>query len=216
VRLIFLGPPGAGKGTQARLAAARWGVPQISTGDMLREAVAADTPLGRAAKAHMEGGGLVPDHLIIDLAAERLSRADTGRGFVLDGFPRTVVQAEALDALLAERGLKLDGVLLFHIPERELVARLTGRRVCRQCGRNFHVTLSPPRVAGRCDACESELYQRSDDEEETVRRRLAVYERDTRPLVDYYRQPGLLQEIQGTGAVPEVFEAIVRVTEGGR
>jgi adenylate kinase len=216
MRVVFLGPPGAGKGTQARLAAARWGVPQVSTGDLLREAVAAGTPLGRAARAHMEGGGLVPDPLIIDLAAERLSRADAGRGFILDGFPRTLAQAEALDALLAERSLKLDGVLLFRIPEEELVARLTGRRVCRQCGRNFHVTLSPPRVAGRCDACGGELYQRSDDQEETVRRRLAVYERETRPLVDHYRQPGLLQEIDATGAVPEVFQAIVRATEGSR
>jgi adenylate kinase len=216
VRVIFLGPPGAGKGTQARLAAARWGVPQISTGDMLREAVAADTPLGRQAKGHMEGGGLVPDALIIDLAAERLSRPDTGRGFVLDGFPRTVAQAEALDGLLADKSLKLDGVLLFRIPEHELLTRLTGRRVCRRCGRNFHVTLSPPRVADCCDACGGELYQRSVDEEETVRRRLHVYERDTRPLVDYYRRPGLLQEVPATGPATSVFEAIVRATEGGR
>jgi adenylate kinase len=216
MRVILLGPPGAGKGTQARQVAARWGVPQIATGDMLREAVAAGTPLGRTAKQHMDAGELVPDRVIIGLVAERLSDADTGPGFVLDGFPRTVAQAEALGGLLAERGLKLDRVVLFRIAESELVTRLTGRRVCRQCGRNYHATFSPPGVPDRCDACGGELYQRSDDEEETVRRRLAVYERDTRPLVEYYRQRGLLEEISGAGAVTEVFEAVLRATEGRR
>lgn len=216
MRVILLGPPGAGKGTQARQVAARWGVPQVATGDMLREAVAAGTPLGRTAKQHMDAGELVPDRVIIGLVAERLSDADTGPGFVLDGFPRTVAQAEALGGLLAERGLKLDRVVLFRIAESELVTRLTGRRVCRQCGRNCHATFSPPAVPDRCDACGGELYQRSDDEEETVRRRLAVYERDTRPLVEYYRQRGLLEEISGAGAVTEIFEAVLRATEGGR
>lgn len=216
MRVIVLGPPGAGKGTQARQVAARWGVPQIATGDMLRGAVAAGTPLGRTAKQHMDAGELVPDRVIIGLVAERLSDADTGPGFVLDGFPRTVAQAEALGGLLAERGLKLDRVVLFRIAESELVTRLTGRRVCRECGRNYHATFSPPAVPDRCDACGGELYQRSDDEEETVRRRLAVYERDTRPLVEYYRQRDLLGEISGAGAVTEVFEAVLRATEGGR
>jgi adenylate kinase len=216
MRVIFLGPPGAGKGTQARQVAARWGVPQIATGDMLREAVAAGTPLGRTAKQHMDAGELVPDRVIIGLVAERLSDADTGPGFVLDGFPRTVAQAEALGGLLAERGLTLDRVVLFRIAESELVTRLTGRRVCRQCGRNYHATFSPPAVPDGCDACGGELYQRSDDEEGTVRRRLAVYERDTRPLVEYYRQRGLLEEISGAGAVTEIFEAVLRATEGRR
>jgi adenylate kinase len=216
MRVILLGPPGAGKGTQARQAAARWGVPQIATGDMLREAVATGTPLGRAAKQHMDSGELVPDKVIIGLAADRLAQPDAAAGFVLDGFPRTVAQAEALDKLLMERGLKLDRVALFRIAEDELVARLTGRRVCRGCGRNYHLAFSPPSVADRCDACGGALYQRTDDEEETVRRRLAVYERDTQPLVEYYRRRGLLEEIPGAGPVVEVFETLLRAMEGTR
>jgi adenylate kinase len=216
MRVVFLGPPGAGKGTQARRAAARWNVLQIATGDLLRDAVAAGTALGRQAKRYMDAGELVPDGVIIGLAGETLDRPEARKGFVLDGFPRTLAQAEALDRLLEERGVGLDRVVLFRIDDAELVERLTGRRVCRQCGRNYHVTFSPPARPGACDACGGELYQRTDDEEATVRRRLAVYQRDTRPLVEYYRGRGLLAEIAAGGSVDAVFDAVLKATEGGR
>jgi adenylate kinase len=216
MRVVFLGPPGAGKGTQARRAAARWNVLQIATGDLLRDAVAAGTALGRQAKRYMDAGELVPDGVIIGLAGETLDRPEARKGFVLDGFPRTLAQAEALDRLLDERGVGLDRVVLFRIDDAELVERLTGRRVCRQCGRNYHVTFSPPARPGACDACGGELYQRTDDEEATVRRRLAVYQRDTRPLVEYYRGRGLLAEIAAGGSVDAVFDAVLKATEGGR
>jgi adenylate kinase len=216
MRVIFLGPPGAGKGTQARQAAARWGVPQIATGDMLREAVAAGTPLGRQAKQHMDAGNLVPDDVIIGLVAEALARPEARKGFVLDGFPRTQAQAEALDRLLEERGLHLDRVVLLRISEAALVARLTARRVCGRCGRNYHLAFSPPARPDVCDACGGELYQRSDDQEATVRRRLAVYDESTRPLIDYYRRRGLLDEVSAEGTVDHVFEGIVRSVEHAR
>lgn len=216
MRVIFLGPPGAGKGTQARQAAQRWGVPQIATGDMLRAAAAGGTPLGREAKRHMDAGELVPDAVIIGLVAERLGQPDARKGFVLDGFPRTAAQAQALDRLLEDRGLGLDRVVLFRITEAELVTRLTGRRVCRQCGRNYHVSFSPSVQSAVCDACGGELYQRSDDEEATVRHRLHVYEENTRPLIDYYRRRGLAEDVDAAGAVAQVFDAVVRVVERGR
>src|SRR5262245_39884814 len=216
MRVIFLGPPGAGKGTQARRAAARWGVPQISTGDMLREAVAAGTELGRQAKSYMDAGGLVPDAVIIGLVGEALARPEAGKGFVLDGFPRTLPQAEALDRLLDERGLKLDRVVLFPTPEAELLRRITGRRVCGQCGRNYHLAFSPPAKPGICDNCGGPLHQRSDDEEATVRRRLAVYERDTRPVVEHYRGQGRLEEGSAAGPGTQVFAAVGPATERGR
>jgi adenylate kinase len=213
LRVIFLGPPGAGKGTQARQLAAIFGVPQVATGDMLREAVASQTPLGREAKRHMDAGGLVPDDVVIGLVAERLTQPDSENGFVLDGFPRTVAQAEALGKLLAERGLGLDRVVFFEVPREELLRRLTGRRVCRQCGSTFHLVSAPPRTAGRCDSCGGELDQREDDSEATVARRLDVYERQTTPLLDYYRGRNLLSPVQGQGPVEQVAAAIRRVVE---
>jgi adenylate kinase len=216
MRVVLLGPPGAGKGTQARRLATRWSVPQVATGDMLREAVAHGTQLGLEARRYMDAGELVPDAVIIGLVRERLGQPDGRKGFVLDGFPRTAAQAEALDQLLEAEGTPLDRVVLFQIADDELVARLTGRRVCRSCGRNYHVTLSPPRVPGRCDACGGELYQRTDDEEATVRRRLAVYARDTRPLVDYYERRGLLTTITGAGTMDAVHADLVAATEGPR
>jgi adenylate kinase len=216
MRVMLLGPPGAGKGTQARRLAARWGVPQIATGDMLREAVSRGTRLGLEARRYMDAGELVPDEVIIGLVRERLAEPDGRKGFVLDGFPRTVTQAEALDQLLEAQGSPLHRVVLFQLADEEVVTRLTGRRVCRRCGRNYHVTFSPPRVAGQCDACQGELYQRTDDEEATVRRRLAVYARDTQPLIEYYRRRGLLTTISGTGTMDAILAALVSATEGPR
>jgi adenylate kinase len=216
MRLVLLGPPGAGKGTQARRLAMRWSVPQVSTGDMLREAVARGTRLGLEARRYMDAGELVPDAVMIGLVRERLTQPDGRKGFVLDGFPRTAAQAEALDRLLETEGTPLDRVVLFQLADEELVTRLSGRRVCGSCGRNYHVTFSPPRVAGRCDACGGELSQRTDDEEATVRRRLAVYARDTRPLVDYYRRRGLLTTISGAGTMDAVHAELVTAAEGPR
>lgn len=209
-RLIFLGPPGAGKGTQARDLARHWGVPQVSTGDMLREAAAAGTSLGREAKRYMDTGALVPDQVVIGLVDERLAQPDAARGFVLDGFPRTVPQAEALDALLRRRGLDLDRVLYFDVSRDELIRRLTGRRTCRGCGAGYHVVSAPPRAAGRCDRCGGELYQREDDAEATVSRRLDVYATQTAPLLDYYRARGLMTEVGGEGPVAEVAAGLRR------
>ncbi|HET8576020.1 MAG TPA: adenylate kinase, partial [Methylomirabilota bacterium] len=179
LRVIFLGAPGAGKGTQARQLAQEWGVPQIATGDMLREAVANRTSLGLEAKRYMDSGALVPDQVVISLVGERLDQPDAKAGWVLDGFPRTVAQAEALDALLQRRGEGLSRVIFFEVSRAELLRRLTGRRICRQCGTGYHLVSAPPRTAGRCDKCGGELYQREDDAEATVANRLDVYERQT-------------------------------------
>ena len=213
MRLVFLGPPGAGKGTQAKLVSRRYGIPGIATGDMLREAVAAGAPLGREAKGVMDGGALVPDEVVIGLVADRLERDDCRKGFILDGFPRTVPQAEALGKLLTVRGEVLDRVLAFDLSEIELLRRLTGRRVCRTCGTNFHLVSSPPKHAGVCDACGGELFQRDDDDEATVRRRLAVYRAETQPLLDYYQRHGLLSKMPGQGSVETIFDAIVHAVE---
>ncbi len=215
VRVIFLGPPGAGKGTQAQELAREWGVPHIATGDMLREAVAAKTALGLEAKRHMDSGGLVPDDVVIGLVGERLAQPDAKAGCVLDGFPRTVAQAEALDALFARAGIALDRVIYFDVPRAELLRRLTGRRVCRACGRTFHLVSAPPRVAGKCDDCGGELYQRADDSEATVATRLDVYQKQTAPLLDYYRGRRLLAEVAGEGPVAGVGEAIRRAMGQG-
>jgi adenylate kinase len=206
-RVIFLGAPGAGKGTQARRLAADTGVPQVSTGDMLREAVAEGTALGREAKRYMDQGALVPDEVVIGLVDERLARPDAGRGYVLDGFPRTVAQAEALDALLRRRGQALDRVVFFEVSREELLRRLTGRRICRRCGTAFHLVSAPPKAEGRCDQCGGELYQRVDDAESTVAHRLDVYQAQTAPLLDYYKQRGLLVRVAGEGPVDRVTAA---------
>jgi adenylate kinase len=207
VRLVILGPPGAGKGTQAKRLAERRGIPHISTGDILRGAVAAGTKLGREAQRYMVDGGLVPDGVMIGLVEERLLQADAHGGFILDGFPRTVAQAEALDAFLADRHMPLDAVVQIAVPRDELVDRLGGRRTCSDCGTIYQAsdTRGPN---GRCDACGGPLVQREDDRAETVSRRMDVYERQTAPLVGHYRAKGLLREVAGTGTRDDVFRRI--------
>jgi adenylate kinase len=216
VRLIFLGPPGAGKGTQARALAQEWGVPQIATGEMLREAVAAGTPLGREARRIMDTGALVPDDVIVGLIAERLRQPDAARGFILDGFPRTIGQAEALDRLLKDLGQALDAVVYFEVAEPELLRRLTGRRLCRQCQTAFHLVSAPPKRDGVCDRCGGELYQREDDSEATVLKRLDVYGRQTSLLLDYYRTRGLLTPVNGEGAIDVIRDTIRRAATEAR
>jgi len=210
MRLVFLGPPGAGKGTQARELAAAHHVPQIATGDMLREAASAGTPLGATAKSYMDRGALVPDDVIIGLIAERLAKPDAKSGFVLDGFPRTIPQAEALARLLGDLGQALDRVIYFDVPEAELLRRLTGRRSCPVCQSTYHVISNPPRREGICDKCGAALVQRSDDSEGTVRHRLEVYAKQTAPLLDYYRGRGLLATVEGEGPIDAVQAAIRR------
>ena len=208
MRVAFLGPPGAGKGTQARDLAQEWRVLHLATGDMLREAVAAGSPLGREAKGYMDQGALVPDDVIIRMMGERLGKADAARGFILDGFPRTIAQADALAKLLKDLGQTLDSVVYFDVSEPELLRRLTGRRVCRKCGHTYHLVSNPPKRAGVCDACGGELYQRDDDTEATVRKRLEVYQRQTAPLLDYYRQRNLLTTVTGEGSLTAIRDAI--------
>ncbi len=209
-RLVFLGPPGAGKGTQARALAAELGVPQVATGDMLREAVAAKTPLGLLAKRYMDSGALVPDEVVIGLIAARLAEPDARSGFILDGFPRTVPQAEGLERLLKDLGQSIDRVIVFEVGEGELLRRLTGRRVCPKCGAGFHLVFASPKADRRCDQCGSALIQREDDREETVRTRLAVYARETAPLLDHYRDRHLLSVVPGEGEIQAVRRAIRR------
>lgn len=214
MRLILLGAPGAGKGTQAQLLAQGLKIPHVSTGDLFRRAIAERTALGLKAKEFMDRGELVPDRVVIELVAELLARPEYGHGFVLDGFPRTVEQAEALASLLADLNQPLDAVVNIVVPEEELVTRLAGRRTCPSCSASYHVQFNPPRVAGICDRCQGTLVQRADDSEETVRNRLAVYERQTKPLVDFYRQRGLLREVDGQGSVEEVNARIRRAIGG--
>ncbi|MBI2963481.1 MAG: adenylate kinase [Deltaproteobacteria bacterium] len=209
MRIVLLGPPGAGKGTQAKLLEERFGIPQISTGDILRQAVQDGTPLGMQAKQCMDRGELVPDSVIIDIVAARLAAEDCRDGFLLDGFPRTVAQAEAFDAMLQRRQLALDATVDLHVPRAELIERLSGRRTCRQCGHMFHLRFDPPSKQNVCDECGGVLYQRDDDCEETIAARMEVYERQTAPLREYFRDKGLLREVDGSRDSGEVFAQIL-------
>jgi len=211
VRVILLGPPGAGKGTQAQRLTQTLGIPQVSTGDILRAAVAAGTPLGREAKATMDQGALVPDGVVIGIIRERLAAPDCARGYILDGFPRTAAQAEALGETLQALGTPLTAVFSITVGPEELVRRLSGRRTCGNCGAAYHLETAPPRRAGLCDRCGGALLQREDDREETIRKRLAVYREQTAPLVAYYRGRGLLREVDGRGDIDDVFARVCRL-----
>ncbi|BAT72201.1 adenylate kinase [Thermosulfidibacter takaii ABI70S6] len=211
MNIIMLGPPGAGKGTQAKMLVEKFGIPQISTGDMLRAAVAEGTELGKKAKEYMDKGQLVPDEVVIGIVEERLKKSDCEKGFILDGFPRTVPQAEALDKILEKMGKKIDYVINIVVPDVEILKRLTGRRTCKQCGAMYHVIYNPPKQEGVCDKCGGELYQRDDDKEETIKNRLKVYNEQTAPLIEYYKAKGVLVDIDGTKSINEIFEDILRV-----
>ncbi len=211
--VILLGPPGAGKGTQAARLAERLGLAHVASGDLFREAVAAQTPLGQKAQGYMERGELVPDEIVVAMVLERLTRPDCRRGAILDGFPRTVAQAEALERDLSAQGKKADAVLLVNVPDEVVLERLTGRRICRNCQAPYHLTFHPPAQEGVCDRCGGALYQRDDDREETVRHRLRVYWEQTAPLISYYRQKRLLREVDGVGEVEEVGERLLRALE---
>jgi adenylate kinase len=209
VRLVLLGPPGAGKGTQARILESKLHVPQIASGDLLRTAVRNQTTLGLQAKTFMDTGALVPDGLVLGMIEERLNQADAQGGFILDGFPRTVAQAEVLGSILARRHERLDKVVAITVPDEEIVKRISGRRTCRSCGAMYHVVYEPPRNANLCDKCKGELYQREDDAEATVRARLQVYASSTRPLLEYYGRSQLLAEIDGIGRPEEIEHRIM-------
>ena len=211
MKALLMGPPGAGKGTQAVVLAEKLGIPHISTGDMFRKAVKEETALGMEAKRYMDSGQLVPDEVTIGIVRERLAAADCAGGFLLDGFPRTVFQAEALDGIMNDMKTKLDVALNIDVDAEALIGRITGRRMCRKCGTPYHVTFSPSKAEGVCDACGGELYQRDDDKEETVRKRLEVYNAQTLPLIEYYRKQGIIADIDGNQPMEAVTEAIMKV-----
>ncbi|MCZ0987476.1 MULTISPECIES: adenylate kinase [Streptomyces] len=207
MRIVLVGPPGAGKGTQAVRLAEKLAIPHISTGDLFRANISQQTELGKLAKSYMDAGNLVPDEVTIAMAKDRMEQPDAENGFLLDGFPRNVSQAEALDRLLDEESIKLDAVLDLEVPEEEVVKRIAGRRICRNDSSHvFHVTYSPPKQAGVCDVCGGELYQRDDDSEETVRTRLEVYHTQTEPIIDYYKAQGLVVTISSLGPVDEITQ----------
>ncbi|WP_054965514.1 adenylate kinase [Thiohalorhabdus denitrificans] len=213
--MVLLGPPGAGKGTQGQMLSQRLGIPQIATGDILRNAVANGTDIGLKAKSYMDAGDLVPDEIMVEIIRERLQEPDAQQGYILDGFPRTVAQAEALDEMLEAIGQRLDRVVHVDVDNETLVERLSGRLICRDCGATYHVRFHPPAKDRVCDECGGELYQREDDQEETVRSRLEVFAERTQPLVDYYRQQGIYHKVDGDREPETVLGDILRLTEAG-
>ena len=209
MNLLIMGPPGAGKGTQAEVLVKELAIPHIATGDMFRAAIAEGTEMGKKAKSYMDRGELVPDEVVVGMVKERLGKPDTVAGFLLDGFPRNLSQASALDETLAALGLRLDAVINILVPRERLMARLTGRRVCKNCGASYHVLFNPPKTPGVCNTCGGELYQRSDDNETSVGNRLDVYEAQTRPLMEYYQAKGILKNINGDQAIDQVLRDIL-------
>ncbi len=216
MNLILLGPPGAGKGTQAKILTKHFGIPQISTGDILRGAVKEESPMGLKAKSYMDAGALVPDEVVVGIVEERLARPDCCGGFILDGFPRTVVQADALKETLSGLGKKIEHVISINVDKADLLGRITGRRTCRLCGKGFHIAFDPPKQTGKCDDCGGELYQRDDDSEKTMSKRLDVYEQQTAPLIAYYAEKSLLRTVNGTGSIEEIQQKILASIAGGK
>lgn len=211
MRLVLLGAPGAGKGTQAKMLIEKYGISQISTGDILRKAVADGTTLGKEAKSYMDRGELVPDRVVLGMVEERLKQDDCKKGYILDGFPRNVAQAEALDELLNDLGMSLDTALSVDVPFDDLMKRLTGRRTCKACGQMYNIYFNHPKKEGICDRCGGELFQRDDDKEETIKKRLEVYNSQTSPLIEYYKRKGILKSVNGIGDINEIFNNICRV-----
>jgi len=209
VKLLIMGPPGAGKGTQAEVLVKELQITHVSTGDMFRAAIKEGTEMGKKAKEYMDKGELVPDSVVVGMVKDRISQPDCARGFLLDGFPRTVAQAEALDETFKEMGIKADGVINIDVPRERLMARLTGRRICRSCGASYHIIFNKPEVEGKCNSCGGELYQRSDDNEVAVGNRLDIYEAQTQPLIDYYSKQGLLKNINGDQDIKKVLADIL-------
>lgn len=211
MKIVMLGAPGAGKGTQADLICEKNGIPHISTGDIFRANIKNGTELGNRAKAYMDKGELVPDELTVEILLDRVAKDDCEKGYVLDGFPRTIPQAEALTRALGERGESIDVALDIEVPDSYITERMAGRRACSKCGAGYHVSFHMPRVEGVCDLCGGELIQRDDDKPETVEKRLSVYHEQTKPLIDYYTTAGVLKEIDGTQKIDKVFSDIIEV-----
>ena len=211
MRLILLGPPGAGKGTQAKLLAEKFNIQQISTGDILRQAVKNKTKMGLKAKSYMDQGKLVSDNVVIGIIKDRLDNADCSKGFILDGFPRTIQQAESLSQALKQMEIDIDHLIDIEIDFDYLIQRLTGRWTCRECGEGYHKMSNPPKKKGVCDKCDGELYQRDDDKEETIQKRFEVYRKETEPLKDYYQKNGKLNAIKGNGGIQEIFSRITNL-----
>lgn len=213
MKIIMLGAPGAGKGTQAKKIAEKYGIPHISTGDIFRANIKNNTELGKKAKAYMDQGLLVPDELTLELIMDRFEQPDCKNGYVLDGFPRTIPQAEALTKVLAENSEKIDFAVNVEVPDESIVERMSGRRACLNCGGTYHIIFNPSKKEGICDKCSSELVLRDDDKPETVSKRLKVYHDQTQPLIDYYRGQNVLREVDGTKEVSEVFDGIINILE---
>ena len=211
MKIVLFGPPGAGKGTQAKSICNRYSIPHISTGDIFRKNISENTPLGIEAKKYIDNGQLVPDEVTINMVKDRLQAEDCKIGYLLDGFPRTVHQANALEAFLSNRKESLDTALLIQVPGKFILERMTGRRVCPSCGASYHVKFNPTKIESKCDVCGSDIIQRKDDSEETVKERLSVYERQTQPLIEYYNKKDLLSVVDGTKAINEVFESICEI-----
>lgn len=210
MRLVLLGAPGAGKGTQAKKLIEKYGIPQISTGDLLRAAVAAGTPLGKEARSYMDKGELVPDSVVLGMVGERFRQDDAKKGYILDGFPRNTIQAEALDRMLDSLKMPLDAALSVDVPFDDLMKRLTGRRTCRLCGQMYNVYFNSPKENGKCDKCGGELFQRDDDREETIKKRLEVYNSQTAPLIKYYGKKSILKTVPGKGSIDDIFNKVCK------
>ena len=213
MKIVLLGPPGAGKGTQAKSISNKYSIPHISTGDIFRKNISENTPLGIEAKSYMDKGQLVPDEVTINMVKDRLSQDDCSNGYLLDGFPRTVAQAEALDSFLEERNEELDTALAIEVPNEFILERMTGRRVCPSCGASYHIKFNPPSDSKSCDLCGTEVIQRKDDTEATVKERLEVYGKETEPLINYYGNRNKLSTVDGTKAIIEVFRGICNILE---
>jgi adenylate kinase len=215
MRIVLLGPPGGGKGTQAQKLIDRFKIPQVSTGDLFRAAVKNQTELGKKAKQYMDQGKLVPDEVVIGMVRERLARNDCQKGFILDGFPRTIAQAEALDKMLPELKMKLDSVVEIAVPDQDVIKRLSGRRTCSKCGAMYHIEFNPPKKDMKCDKCGGDLYQRDDDNEKTIKSRLDVYHSQTAPLISYYQKQGIFKKVEGVGSIDDIFSRILKALGAG-